>query len=146
MAHININERREAVASLIKKGKTEPKDLKTVAVQFGCTYSAIVSDIIFLKSKYKYTVFPGKKVKNFVKERDNYTCQYCGKSDCSLIIDHVIPYALGGVGYDYNLVAACESCNIKKGKNEGVWVPKNILTLKALNSEWYYKIMALVNT
>ncbi|HMZ07062.1 MAG TPA: HNH endonuclease, partial [Anaerolineales bacterium] len=47
--------------------------------------------------------------------RDNYTCQYCGKRDGNLTIDHVIPRHMGGQHIWTNLVTACSSCNHRKG-------------------------------
>lgn len=47
--------------------------------------------------------------------RDNYTCQYCGRRNGPLTIDHVIPRERGG-GEDWNnLVCCCTKCNNKKG-------------------------------
>jgi len=46
--------------------------------------------------------------------RDRFTCAYCGKSNKSLTIDHVIPRSRGGKsGFD-NCVACCKECNHKK--------------------------------
>jgi 5-methylcytosine-specific restriction endonuclease McrA len=50
-----------------------------------------------------------------ILRRDNYTCQYCGKHTLELTIDHVIPRHLGGVHTWENVVAACPSCNHRKG-------------------------------
>jgi 5-methylcytosine-specific restriction endonuclease McrA len=47
--------------------------------------------------------------------RDNYTCQYCGSTETPLTIDHVIPKSRGGKTEWTNVVAACVSCNRKKG-------------------------------
>jgi 5-methylcytosine-specific restriction endonuclease McrA len=47
-------------------------------------------------------------------ERDNYTCQYCGKQGGTLTIDHVVPRQYGGVHTWENTVAACLYCNCKK--------------------------------
>jgi 5-methylcytosine-specific restriction endonuclease McrA len=47
--------------------------------------------------------------------RDNYTCQYCGSTESPLTIDHVIPKSRGGKTEWTNVVAACVSCNRKKG-------------------------------
>ncbi len=47
--------------------------------------------------------------------RDNYTCQYCGKRDFHLTIDHVMPRHLGGKHIWTNLVTACSTCNHRKG-------------------------------
>ncbi len=50
-----------------------------------------------------------------VFRRDNFTCQYCGKRTMDLTIDHVIPRHLGGTHSWNNVVAACSSCNHRKG-------------------------------
>lgn len=46
--------------------------------------------------------------------RDGHRCQYCGARG-SLTIDHVHPRSRGGQDTWENLVAACVSCNLKKG-------------------------------
>ena len=46
--------------------------------------------------------------------RDGFACVYCG-SDKELTFDHVIPKRLGGKTSWENIVAACSSCNLKKG-------------------------------
>ena len=53
--------------------------------------------------------------KREILHRDNYTCQYCGKKTRTLTIDHVIPRRLNGPHTWQNLVAACPSCNHRKG-------------------------------
>ena len=50
--------------------------------------------------------------------RDNYTCQYCGKQNKSLTVDHVIPKFRGGQDTWENLVAACKECNQTKGERD----------------------------
>jgi len=63
------------------------------------------------------TVYRGKvpfSRKN-VLIRDRFTCSYCGKSNKSLTIDHVIPRLKGGKTDFDNCVACCKDCNIKKG-------------------------------
>ncbi len=56
-----------------------------------------------------------KLTRREVFRRDNYTCQYCGRRDVSLTVDHVIPRHLGGPHKWTNLVAACSACNHRKG-------------------------------
>jgi 5-methylcytosine-specific restriction endonuclease McrA len=53
--------------------------------------------------------------KREILRRDDYTCQYCGQYASYLTIDHVIPRHLGGRHTWENLVAACPSCNHRKG-------------------------------
>jgi 5-methylcytosine-specific restriction endonuclease McrA len=61
---------------------------------------------------------PFKKIelsrKNIIR-RDNFQCQYCGRKHVELTIDHIIPKSRGGSDSWDNLVAACKSCNNRKG-------------------------------
>jgi 5-methylcytosine-specific restriction endonuclease McrA len=53
--------------------------------------------------------------KREILRRDDFTCQYCGRKNHTLTIDHVVPRRLGG-GFSWkNLVAACGPCNRRKG-------------------------------
>jgi 5-methylcytosine-specific restriction endonuclease McrA len=56
-----------------------------------------------------------KLTRREIFRRDNYTCQYCGRHDVTLTVDHVMPRHLGGQHIWTNLVAACSSCNHRKG-------------------------------
>jgi 5-methylcytosine-specific restriction endonuclease McrA len=47
--------------------------------------------------------------------RDRYSCQYCGKETHDLTLDHIVPRHRGGAHSWDNLVAACKSCNHRKG-------------------------------
>jgi 5-methylcytosine-specific restriction endonuclease McrA len=46
--------------------------------------------------------------------RDEFCCQYCGARG-DLTFDHVIPRSRGGITSWENVVAACSSCNLRKG-------------------------------
>ncbi len=56
-----------------------------------------------------------KLTRREVFRRDNYTCQYCGRRDGGLTVDHVVPRHLGGEHTWTNVVAACPACNHRKG-------------------------------
>lgn len=59
-----------------------------------------------------------KELREFVKKRDNYTCQICGKympDEVGLHIDHIIPVSKGGKSIPQNLRVLCSKCNGKKG-------------------------------
>ena len=49
--------------------------------------------------------------------RDGYMCMYCGQElpEIHLTRDHVIPLSRGGRDRWSNVVAACRSCNTRKG-------------------------------
>ena len=57
-----------------------------------------------------------KRLRFEILRRDNHACRYCGASapDVKLVVDHVIPVALGGTDEPSNLVTACEPCNSGK--------------------------------
>lgn len=54
-----------------------------------------------------------------VLNRDNFTCQYCGKKspEAKLEIDHIKPVSKGGDNSMENLVTSCFDCNRGKGSN-----------------------------
>jgi 5-methylcytosine-specific restriction endonuclease McrA len=52
--------------------------------------------------------------KNIIK-RDQRRCQYCGRTDMPLTVDHVVPKQIGGKDSWENLVCACVKCNNIKG-------------------------------
>ena len=71
--------------------------------------------IIRLERMIKRPRIKVKLDKREVLRRDNYTCQYCGNSAPQLTIDHIVPRRLGGDHSWSNLVAACPTCNHRKG-------------------------------
>lgn len=57
-----------------------------------------------------------KRVRYEVLRRDNHACRYCGSAapDVALVVDHVVPVALGGGDDPANLATACQPCNAGK--------------------------------
>lgn len=57
-----------------------------------------------------------KRLRYEILRRDNHACRYCGATapDAKLVVDHVLPQALGGSDDPSNLVAACQPCNSGK--------------------------------
>lgn len=59
-------------------------------------------------------------VRYFVFDRDNYTCQVCGKSkDKILHIHHIVYKSLGGTNRADNLITVCAECHTGKNHKEG---------------------------
>lgn len=55
--------------------------------------------------------------------RDNFICQYCGKTITEysdITVDHVIPQSQGGKETYENLVLSCRTCNSAKGNKTAV--------------------------
>ena len=60
-----------------------------------------------------------------VLRRDANTCYYCGANDASHV-DHVVAKAMGGGDELDNLVAACVTCNQRKGiKSQGLFLAQS---------------------
>lgn len=60
-----------------------------------------------------------KRLRDYIKKRDNYTCCICGNStykepNLLLEIDHIIPVAKGGYTTEKNLQTLCWKCNRSK--------------------------------
>jgi 5-methylcytosine-specific restriction endonuclease McrA len=71
--------------------------------------------VVRLNYHVRRPVPPLRVSRKSVFARDQYSCQYCGRRNTALTIDHVIPRERGG-GTDWtNLVCCCTKCNNKKG-------------------------------
>lgn len=57
-----------------------------------------------------------KALRYQIFRRDGHVCQYCGgrPPDVALVVDHVVPAALGGPDTADNLTTACRDCNTGK--------------------------------
>jgi 5-methylcytosine-specific restriction endonuclease McrA len=110
---LNVCSVRRALV-LIFRGKAQHVELgesfvRTVSRQFP------VPSVVRLE---RYVNAPRRRVvlsKRNVLRRDNHQCQYCGKVDRKMTIDHVVPKKNKGPETWENLVAACVSCNGEKG-------------------------------
>jgi hypothetical protein len=61
-----------------------------------------------------------KRLRFEVLRRDDHRCTYCGATaddGAKLVIDHVVPEALGGQTEPENLTTACEACNSGKSSS-----------------------------
>jgi hypothetical protein len=61
-----------------------------------------------LSKRHRFAVF----------NRDEFTCQYCGRHppEVKLEADHIEPLALGGEDHERNMITACRDCN--RGKSD----------------------------
>ena len=61
---------------------------------------------------------PYLRIRFEIFKRDNFTCQYCGRSPLRhgsvLHIDHVTPRIKGGLDSPENLITSCSDCNYGK--------------------------------
>jgi hypothetical protein len=90
------------------------------------TEETIVDLIKTLESKLTASTFAKeqrllmtRKLRDFIKNRDNFTCCNCGNSshvepNLLLEIDHIIPVSKGGCTVENNLQTLCWKCNRAK--------------------------------
>ncbi len=57
----------------------------------------------------------GYEVREYLLEKFERKCAYCGTENVPLQIEHIVPRARGGTNRVSNLTLACEPCNKKKG-------------------------------
>lgn len=110
-----------------------------------------VPSVVRLVYMVKRPRYQRKLTKFEVFNRDNYTCQYCGRQTKELTLDHIVPRWLGGEHTWGNVVSACKLCNRRKGgrtpeeagikllheprspRNDGFYIPYHYINT---HSEW----------
>ena len=110
---------------------TPSVDFKTptqpdAVIEVGRAYY-FVSLLYFKIGELMKRVALSKKVRFEVFKRDNFKCQYCGKSapDVILNVDHLVPVKHGGNNDMLNLITSCLECN--QGKKARKLDDKNYL-------------------
>jgi len=78
--------------------------------------------------------------KKNILRRDNYTCQYCGETEKTLTVDHVVPKSRGGKTIWTNVVVACKPCNLKKGSRAMVEVGLKLLKPPSKPGRHFYSL------
>lgn len=77
-----------------------------------------------------------------LSEAQGHRCPYCGgmmdpdkahaERPNAATLDHVVPRASGGPDWQFNLVAACRTCNNRRGNRWRGWIPPEMYqTVKA---------------
>jgi len=74
-------------------------------------FPSIVRLSFFVRVPFKKIILSRKNI----LRRDGHRCQYCGRGDVPLTVDHIMPISRGGEETWENLVAACVKCNNRKG-------------------------------
>ena len=65
--------------------------------------------------EYQQGELQGYEVREYLLEKFNRKCAYCGKENIPLEIEHIIPKSRGGSNMVSNLAISCHKCNQKKG-------------------------------
>lgn len=67
---------------------------------------------------YQQGTLAGYEIREFLLEKWNRSCAYCGAKGTRLEIEHIQPRAKGGSNRVSNLCIACTPCNQKKGNQD----------------------------
>ena len=81
------------------------------SVSTAMPFPSIVRLGVYIHIPYKKIILSRKNI----LRRDGHRCQYCGRSEGSLTVDHILPKAQLGEDSWENLVTACVDCNNRKG-------------------------------
>lgn len=108
-----INARKAIVLLYLGKAELieEHQHLRIRSVSDSMPFPSIVRLSMYARVPFKRIILSRKNI----LRRDGHRCQYCGRSDLALTLDHVHPSSRGGEETWENLVAACVNCNNRKG-------------------------------
>ena len=68
--------------------------------------------------EYQQGTLQGYEIREYLLEKWERQCAYCGVKGIALQVEHILCRAKGGTNRVSNLTLACESCNIKKGTQD----------------------------
>ncbi len=85
------------------------KQLRSVSMSM--PFPSVLRLALYVKVPEKNIILSRKNI----LRRDGHRCQFCGRGDLSLTLDHVLPVSRGGEDTWENLVCACVDCNNRKG-------------------------------
>ena len=86
--------------------------------------------------EYEQGVLCGYEIREYLLNKWERTCPYCGVTNIPLQVEHIHPKAKGGSNRISNLCLACEKCNIKKGtQNIEQFLSKKPEVLKRILSQ-----------
>jgi 5-methylcytosine-specific restriction endonuclease McrA len=86
--------------------------------------------------EYQQGKLVGYEVREYLLNKWDRKCSYCGAENIPLQVEHIYPKAKGGTNRISNLCLACEPCNTKKGtKDVNVFLAKKPEVLKRILSQ-----------
>ncbi|MBE9145785.1 HNH endonuclease [Planktothrix mougeotii LEGE 06226] len=68
--------------------------------------------------EYQQGELQGYEVREYLLQKWQRKCAYCGRENVPLQIEHIQPKTKGGSNRISNLCLACEKCNLKKGTQD----------------------------
>ncbi|GFP19388.1 hypothetical protein HKBW3S03_00893 [Candidatus Hakubella thermalkaliphila] len=114
---LNVTSVKRAVV-LVLKDKAEPIEVlvqrKFRSERRSIPYPLVIRLVKYVRVPRNVRLRISKKA---VLARDSYRCQYCGRENDYLTVDHVVPRSRGGESDWENVAAACPACNTRKGNH-----------------------------
>ncbi len=107
---LNVCSWRRAII-LVFKGKAEQVEHNGKVIHKDFHIPTVIRLRRYIKAPYKEIPLTRRNL----MYRDHYSCQYCGLKTTGLTIDHILPTSRGGTNTWDNVVACCQTCNVKKG-------------------------------
>jgi hypothetical protein len=105
-----INSHLELIKKIKKLLPITELDIEVAAFDTQKMQNPEISGIEYQQGKLQ-----GYEVREYLLEKFQRKCAYCGKTEIPLEIGHVIPSSRGGSDRASNLTIACHMCNQKKG-------------------------------
>jgi len=65
--------------------------------------------------EYQQGELQGYEVREYLLQKWERKCAYCGKTNIPLEVEHIVPSSRGGSNRVSNLTISCTKCNLKKG-------------------------------
>jgi 5-methylcytosine-specific restriction endonuclease McrA len=112
---LNITSARRAV-TLVILGKAETLESDSQVVRSE-RLALKLPTIVKLAYFVRRPVPQLKLARKSILARDHHTCQYCGRKESPMTIDHVIPRNRRGITEWENVVCCCLRCNSRKGNH-----------------------------
>lgn len=110
---LNITSAKRAI-TLIVLGKAESVESDSQVVRSERVALELPS-VVRMGYFVKRPVPQLKLARKSILARDSHTCQYCGRKESPMTIDHVVPRNRGGKTDWENVVCCCLKCNSRKG-------------------------------
>ncbi len=100
-------------------------------------------------SQYQLGPLHAKSLREYLFQKHQGKCFYCGNKSTHMELEHIVPRAKGGVSSVNNYVLACKECNIAKGTKsitEMLWDKPDILATLKEHYKTTYRDAAAVNS
>jgi 5-methylcytosine-specific restriction endonuclease McrA len=113
-----------SLQSRIENIKTWVKKLRKFALIESISQELVRFDMQLMANpsiqgkEYQQGTLAGYETREYLLEKWNRQCAYCGVKDVPFQVEHIHPKSKGGSDSITNLTLSCEKCNVKKGTKD----------------------------